>query len=196
MIVYKKAFLHRKARIAPRSSKASRCPKKTFVVSLLLALMFFAGTIDAGHSEAPLHTGKHPSARDFFVPLTPKEEADIRYIITSLSSKSLFSLLSYRRSLNETGDRVAHVHPLVFLGFIFSDDELKKAVKEIDGITWRRFVKGMGESLEKSAKRDNMEKKYVAEFAKEVGIKETLILPSIQNRKWFEFINVTRDNLP
>ena len=138
----------------------------------------------------------HPDARDYYAPLTEQEKEDISYIITTLANKSTITLMFYKRPLNRAGDRVAHVHPLVFLGFIFSDPELKDAVIRIKGYPWRRYAQGMAGSLESAAMRDNMHEEFIDDFANTVGIDKSLIYPSIQNEEWEQFINIVRDNLP
>lgn len=138
----------------------------------------------------------HPNARDYNAPMTEQEQRDIRFIIISLATKSHLSLLFERRALNRAGDRVAHVHPLKFLSFIFSDDELKNAVTKIRGIPWRRFSKDMGASLGKSANRRNLKEEYLADYIQTVGVNEELMTTSIENGRWEDFINVTRSNLP
>lgn len=138
----------------------------------------------------------HPDARDYQVSMTKQEKRDIRFIIITLATKSSISLLFEKRALNRAGNRVAHVHPLKFLSFIFSDYELKNAVTKIRGIPWRRFAKDMGASLGKSANRRNMKEKYIADFVQIVGVSEELLTPSIHNGRWVDFINVTRSNLP
>lgn len=133
------------------------------------------------------------SKRDFEAALSDNEKRDISYIVTTLARKSAVSLLFYKKSLEEAGDRVAHVHPLKFLGFIFTDSDLKKLVKEIKGTPWNRFSGDMGESLRKAYVRQNLSEEYLHEFTEEIGIDYSLVKPYVDAGDWQGLINKVRD---
>jgi hypothetical protein len=128
--------------------------------------------------------------------MTDQEKRDISYIIMTLATKSQMSLLFEKKELNRAGDRVSHVHPLRFLLYIFSDGQLKTAVKKIKGLPWNRFVSGMAGSLDKAAARNSIKEEYVADFSKTVGVDPSILAPSLQSRHWEEFINIVRNHLP
>ncbi len=148
------------------------------------------------HENGQENSGEASSvgARNYYAPLTDREKADIRYIILTISGKSKLSLLFAQSSLNQAGNRVADVHPLVFLGYIFSDQQLKYAAKRIDGMVWDRFSGDMADSLAKEAERRNVKKEYLEDFSKKIGVEESIFNYSVQNGRWKEFINLARNN--
>jgi hypothetical protein len=135
-------------------------------------------------------------ARDYNRPMSENEKNDIRYIITTISGKSKISLLFHQSSLNQAGNRTSQVHPLTFLTYIFTDRELKPAVKRIQGIVWQRFSHDMGESLAKEAQRQNVTDENIADFAGKIGVDQSLLMTAAQRNRWQDFINIARSHLP
>ena len=147
------------------------------------------------YEKKQLGEGAQHKIRDYYAPITENEKKDIRFIIITLATKSQFSLLFEKRALDQAGNRISHIHPLKMLSYIFTDNELKYAVKKIRGIPWRRFAKGLGESLDKSAKRKNLTQELIADFTQTVGVNSSLISPSAEKGRWEDLINITRNNL-
>lgn len=167
--------------LAPVSEKPTELPK-----SIELA---------KSSDERPTKRAQSSGVRNYYAALTRQEKTDIRYLITTLGNKSTISLMFYKRSLNQAGERTAHIHPLKFFLFVFTDEHLKRSVKKIKGIPWRRFVEGMGGSFSSASRRDNMKEEYIEDFVNRLRIRKNLIYSSIQNRQWRIFINTVRDNL-
>jgi hypothetical protein len=134
-------------------------------------------------------------ARDYHRPLTENEKNDIRYIITTISGKSKFSLLFQQSALNRAGNRTTQVHPLNYLAFIFTDPELKPASQRIERVVWKRFSESMGENLAKEAERQNVFE-FISDFAEKIGVDKSQLLAAAQNNRWQDFINIARSQLP
>jgi hypothetical protein len=130
--------------------------------------------------------------RDYFKPLSPQEETDIRYLINTLANNTAINLLLHKRSLDQAGNRIAHVHPLKFFLFVFADSQLKYSIKRIKGIAWRRFVKGMAGSFNTAYIKGDMREEYVDDFSEKVGVPKNSIEPLIQKQDWAQFINKVR----
>jgi len=130
----------------------------------------------------------HPEARDYNAPLTENEKANIRYIITTLANTSTIGLAFYQKKLQQAGNNVDHVHPLKFLGYIFSDPKLKSDVPRIASMPWNRFANDMGESLGKAYQRENLKPEYIHEFAKQIGVPYESIQSYFQQRQWVSLI--------
>lgn len=129
--------------------------------------------------------------RNFDASVTSKEKKDIAYIVSTLAEKSLFSLLGYKSSLEEAGDRVNHVHPLRFLMCIFTDSHLKNDMKDLQkrgGWVWGDFMGGLSNSLSEEHKRNNVTDEQVKNFAKAVGVDPSHLLPSVHKKKWSDFV--------
>jgi hypothetical protein len=134
--------------------------------------------------------------RDYWAEITEEEKKEISYIITTLSTTSFIALALKEDSLKEAGDKVEHVHPLKFLRYIFMDPQLKQAVKKIQGTVWKRFSRDTARSLKQEAKLDNIKEPYLKDYSDSIGVDQKILQPSIQNKDWVEFINMSRDHLP
>jgi len=136
--------------------------------------------------------------RDYNQPVTKKEKQDLSYIINSLSQDSLISLAKSKSSLKKTGDRIDHLHPLRFLITVFTSEELKAGVHGIRdrGWVWDEFLSGLTGSLSTESSKNNMKNEYILDFAQRVKIDPNLILPSIQQGQWKNFIHILIDSIP
>jgi hypothetical protein len=140
-----------------------------------------------------------PAGRNYNAPLTTQEKDDIRYILKTLANTSVVNLLSYKSSLKKAGDRIDHVHPLKFLICIFTDEELKVCIRNIQGNgnswVWKEFQEGITKSLAKESNVDNING-FLKDFASQIKINEGLILPSAQSKRWEEFVNTLISTVP
>ncbi|MCB1118441.1 MAG: hypothetical protein KDK65_00615 [Chlamydiia bacterium] len=131
--------------------------------------------------------------RDYFAPLSSESEANISYIIDTLGSHSTLGLAFYSKSLNQAGNNVDFVHPLTFIGFIFSNPHLSQKAKQIASTPWSRFTKGVAGSFDRAAQRHNITPDMVTDFAKKVNIPEEEIEPLIAKRQWIPLMNTLRN---
>ena len=107
-----------------------------------------ASSTEEYHSPAEQPNSNKP---DYNAPWTEEDKQDISYIINTLATKSGFSLLFEKNKLERAGKSTIHANTLQMLTYIFSDPELKIAVKQISGTAWQRFSKETAESLEGKA---------------------------------------------
>lgn len=136
--------------------------------------------------------------RNYHVSVSKEEKQEIRYIITTLATYSLFGVGKERSSLNKAGDRIDHLHPFRFLMTIFTDEELKAgaaSIRDRGGLVGGGFFDGITGSLKKEASQNNL-LQFTADFAKKVKIDEDLISPSLEKGKWKEFVNILIDKIP
>ncbi len=129
----------------------------------------------------------------FTEPLTQAEKQNIQYIINTLSSKSVFQLVFFRKKLQKAGDNVDHVHPLRFMAYVFSDPKLKSEVKRIPSMPWNQFVQDMVKSFDSAASRGEMKQSYIEDFAKKVGVNPQMIEPALKEHRWRVFMNEMRN---
>lgn len=139
--------------------------------------------------------------RNYSAIVTPSEKKDINYIVDTLANASLKNLWDQEDSLNRAGDRINHVHPLRFLMVVFTDEKLKVDIRNIrnrGGKVWRKFIKGLEESLLEESQRldNNMKPEYIQEFAAIVKINPALLFPSAQALRWGEFVQILIDKVP
>lgn len=136
--------------------------------------------------------------RDFDAPLTQDEQNDIRFIITFLANRSLISIAAHRLDLEEAGDRIDRVHPLKFLMYVFTDEELKVGIRNIrgKGWVWGDFVGGLKESLATEARIGNLQPHQMQEFARQVKVDHAHLAPYVDQRNWDEFIDTLIVKVP
>lgn len=141
---------------------------------------------------------KKTKARDYYAPISAKNQSNIRYIVKTLASSSWYNLLSEKSSLKSAGDEVDNeVHPYCFALFIFQDSELKGAVHSIRERSkiWKEFSSGFIKSFEQESKNNNMKTEYTHNFAKKLGIDVNLILKPVQQKQWGKVLDILLDNV-
>lgn len=143
-------------------------------------------TIRWNNKKAERHNGKalgYP--RDYSCGVTANEKENIHFIVKTLADKSLIVIAKERYSLEAAGDRIDHVHPLNFLLVIFSDEEMKVAIRNIrgKGWVWSNFLGGLKDTLNAESQIKNI-LPYVNDFAAKLNIDPNLILPAIQSKNW------------
>ena len=153
---------------------------------------------DVGIFASKKHGQFLGTPRDYFAPLMANETADIRHIVTSLANRSLVHLLANRGEFEAAGDRVDHVHPLKFLTVIFTDEELKVCIRNMRGRgwVWSNFAAGLTDSLATESNIDNLRVDQIYDFASTVEIDPSMIQPSLEQKRWEEFINLLIEHVP
>ena len=138
------------------------------------------------------------SRRDYLEVVTGDERSDIRYIVTNLATNSWTKLLRNKSSLERAGDRIEHIHPLRFLGCIFSDEELKAglcSIRERKQV-WKEFSSSLFATLDEESRYKNLKIEYIQDFAQALHVDIDAILPSIENRQWSSLITTLLRLLP
>ena len=87
--------------------------------------------------------------------------------------------------MKKLGKKIEPVHPLRFLGYIFSTNELKKRMPKIkeSHFKWNKFTEGLFERLSKEARHDNLNR-FVPRFAQVVGFSESVIEDCVRRHDW------------
>lgn len=140
--------------------------------------------------------------RNYVSQLNAQEQGDIRYIITFLANNHILKIAAHRNELETIGERIDHVHPLNFLGYAFSNEELKICFRNIrsKGWIWGDFIGGIKESLMSESKVENIKDGHIRDFSKKVSCDcnsiYPLVYPAIQNRNWDEFIDILITKIP
>lgn len=137
--------------------------------------------------------------RDYYRDLLKTEYTDLRYILTTLAKSKLTTLLRVRSKLQDTGDRIDHLHPLRFILTCFRDEELKGSfhcVHDRGGKVWGKFYDELKKNFNAEANRDNLKEEYIKDFARQLNIKASLITPALQKRQWDTFVETLLKNIP
>lgn len=127
-----------------------------------------------------------------------KEKKDIRFIVTTLGNNSLPSIWQQKGALEKAGDRIDHIHPLRFFMCIFTDEELKVGLHNLQGRmwVWNEFFQGMSDSFTTEKKLQNLKPEYIEDFSKTVGIDSSLIYPAINDGRWSDLVDILILNIP
>lgn len=86
------------------------------------------------------------------------ERGKIHRLIDKLGNESLYHLLLKKREMERLGDEIDHVHPMRFLGVIFSNGHLKKSMKGVydSSFKWNRFISGLSKKLKRNKRNGNV----------------------------------------
>lgn len=117
------------------------------------------------------------------LPISGDEKQKIAKILTTMAENSVFQLLFERKFLERLGQEVHHVHPIRFLGTIFSDPRLVNCMFTIrtSGFKWGGFVDGVSERLKGEIRAGNVDL-YIPGFAHQLHIKAADIEAYIHRR--------------
>ena len=74
--------------------------------------------------------------------LTPEDCYNISVLITNIADLSLWTLLKKSKEMRQLGKKIEPVHTFRFLGWIFSNDELKELMPKIKKsfFKWKKFT--------------------------------------------------------
>ncbi len=117
--------------------------------------------------------------------LTVSEMDKIHYIITNMGRKNIFELAFIKGKMEEKGKQIDHVHPLRFVGYIFSDPELKSCMRKIrkSSFKWDAFIDGFGKKMKEEGGKNNL-LIHVPGFAKQVNAHPDKVTYFIQKKDW------------
>ena len=124
------------------------------------------------------------------LPLLEEDKKNIRIIIKTMAEKGLVKLLLERRYLEKKGDQVNYIHPLRFIGYIFSDEKLKDCMRQIktSRFKWNEFIKGFSRRMDEECAVDNL-KRFIPEFVEQVHPKHPERIESfIRKKSWEELV--------
>lgn len=147
---------------------------------------------------SPSASNEQSKKREYYQPLTVEDKEDISYILKTLAKSSWTQLLGAKQSLKRAGDRVDHVHPLNFLTFVFSKEELKGSLHSIKDRSkiWKEFFSGISKSLEEEANLNNLLEEHINDFAIGLNLDPSIIKASLANHQWNTFLQLLLQHLP
>jgi hypothetical protein len=118
------------------------------------------------------------------LPLNDKEKRTIRKIFTNMAEKNIIQLALEKRTMEKKGKSVNHVHPLRFIGYIFSCD-LKNCMRKIakSSFKWDAFVDGFSRRMKEELANNNLYK-HIPGFCQEVGANPEEVTRFIDKKDW------------
>ena len=138
-----------------------------------------------------------PYPRSYAAGILASECADITYIVKTMANSSLPKIKIAETSLKKAGDRIDHLHPFYFLSCIFTSEELKVCMRNLQGRAWvwKEFLKGIVTSLEEENGKGNV-LPFAADFAKRVKVDVNVIMPILEAGRWERFVDTLIDIVP
>lgn len=131
---------------------------------------------------------------------TKQEKETLSWIIKKIAWDDIVSIGKNTFKIIAEGKKLDSLHPLRFCEIIFTDELLKCGAHAIrqdrTKLIQDRFYYGIIDSLEEESAVNNLKIEYIKDFAKNVKIKESLILPLLQQKKWKGFVDCLIDNIP
>lgn len=156
--------------------------------------MNFSGTKITANTTATVKGQK----RNYWKPLTEQEKQDVAYILRTLANQTLIKINSSKSSLKKAGDRIEQIHPLRFLTYVFSNDELIVCMRNLQGRSWvwSEFFDGVVDSLKNEYALGNILDEHIQELAKQAKINASSLHPAIQSQNWGSLINTLISVVP
>lgn len=137
-------------------------------------------------APVPVNEGNAPNPQLYYnLRLNAEDQKNIEKLIKKLADLNVFELLLKKKEMEKLGDKIAPVHPLRFMGYINSRQDLKKRLPKIKGnhFKWKSFVGGFGERMAHEASKNNL-LLYTPGFAHATGVPLTKIDSFIQQHDW------------
>lgn len=121
------------------------------------------------------------------LPCSSKERSTIEKILTILDTDSALSIIPKISLLRALENQIDHLHPLKFLGIIFSEEKLKQKVNRIFQDQFKGFhQQGFLMGIEKGMGRYSVAElnPYLDGWARSIGATREEVAPLIQSQEW------------
>lgn len=137
------------------------------------------------------------SPRDFDLLPSREDYETIRYILDFLANSSLLTISYYQDSLQETAEKLDHLHPLRILAFICDDQELLYFLHKIRGrsFVWGDLFDKYCDSLNQESNFNNIHP-HAKVFAQLIHIDSKHLTPFFKQRNWKEFFAILLETHP
>lgn len=91
--------------------------------------------------------------------ITQEEKQKISDILVTMAENNIFQLLFQKKRLERLGHEIHHVHPIRFMGAVFSDARLVYCMRRIrhNSFKWEGFIDGFTERIKQEAKAGNVD---------------------------------------
>lgn len=122
---------------------------------------------------------------------TDVDKRKIYHIIHTLGTNGKLALLfKHKKKLEKFGDEIRHVHPLKFLGYIFSNNILKNDMKKImnDYFVRKNFMKDLSIEMTNELKNGSV-RRIIKSFSEKLHVHENELIPFIEKKDWHGFVN-------
>ena len=128
-------------------------------------------------------TDAAPTAKDPYetLPISVEEKQKIGRILMTMAENNVFKLLFEKKYLERLGREVNHVHPLRFIGTVFSDPRLVHCMFQIrkSGFKWDGFIDGFRDRLVEEIRANNVNT-YLPGLAKALNVSSEDLLAYVR----------------
>ena len=116
------------------------------------------------------------------LPITFEEKQKIAKILITMAENNIFQLLFEKKHLERLGFEINHVHPIRFIGTVFSDPRLAHCMRRIkrSGFKWDGFMDGFSQRFREEIKANNINA-YVPGLAESLNVKPEEIQAYVNN---------------
>jgi hypothetical protein len=126
--------------------------------------------------------------------VTAEQERDIHKLITTLAHTSTFGLVFKKGELEDLGKKTYGIHPLRYLGCIYSDPQLKDCMPKLldKSMVASRFVKEISEGLNEKLDEGQLVR-YIPGFAASLKLDPAPFMTFVDKRNWkgmIDYLNV------
>ncbi|MDN3507222.1 MAG: hypothetical protein P0S96_08350 [Simkaniaceae bacterium] len=124
------------------------------------------------------------------LPITLEEKQKISELLNTMAENNVFMLLFEKKHLERLGQDINHVHPMRFIGTVFSSPRLKYCMHQIrrSGFKWDGFMDGFSERFAQEQKANNINA-YVPGLAEVLGVNEADMQKFINKKDFVGLIN-------
>ena len=119
------------------------------------------------------------------MPVTESEEKLIWELVDNLGNKGYWDLLLIKSRMYEIQEKIQHIHPLRFLGIIYSDPYLKECMKKAfkKTLVKKNFIDGLRDNFLKEFPSNNVYP-LIPGFCKKLGADPDQVNMLIQKHQW------------
>jgi len=141
-------------------------------------------------SEVQVMNAAAPNIQNYYnLRLTHEDQKNIEKLIKKLADLNVFELLLKKKEMEKLGDKIQPVHPLRFIGYIYSCPDLRKRLSKIKSnyFKWNNFIGGFGDRMSAEFSRNNL-LSYLPGFSHFTGISLQTVESYIQRKDWDGFV--------
>ncbi len=142
-----------------------------------------------GFQEMVTELSQTPNFFQLLAEPKDKEKKLIEEILRTMARESKGKLLLKATSLYSKGKKIDRVHPLSFLGFVFTHPELPNCMRQIreDTFKWWQFMDGIKKRLAEESNRNGLAP-YLSSFCYLLKLDESHVRHLVDKGKWEDFV--------
>ncbi len=160
---------------------------KKIILIILTSLLIF---VDAQEEVCKIQSQlvEIESEKVFFINISEKEGKIIEEIIVTMGESSIISISFKSSKLKKLCRELTKVRPLHFLGYIFTNDKLKKHIKAIStsSFKWNALISAITPILNREANSHELYEELAC-FAIMLKVELKPLEEKAKERKWSDF---------